>query len=164
MINIFNLFLFLCGFWAILAFVNGSFTLLFLIFGCVVALIISLISWKFKIINKNFNFLFLNLGFYYHFLSLLFVSFFYCVGFLIKSILFNQKEPNCLFFIQLNKGLGKTDLSLFIATLCFIPGISYIKSDENEIVIYAVSEKLFESLNLGKFYYNIHKINDDSLI
>jgi hypothetical protein len=164
MINIFNLFLFLCVIWAILIYVSGDFSMGFMVFGVVLSSVISIASWKLKIINKNFNFLFLNLGFYRHFLSIFFIFLIKFIFFLIRTTFTRQVDQDCLFQISPNKILNKSELSIFVATLSFIPGISYVKTHKSIITIYAVSETLFEKRNLGKLYHNIHKINDDSLI
>ncbi len=164
MINIFNLFLFLSALWAILAFTSNGFSISFIIFGFIVSLFISVISWKFKIINKDFNFLFLNLGFYQHFLTIFFTSLFHCILFLVKITFTKGRGSGYLFQITPKKILGKAELILFVATISFIPGISYVGSKKDTITIYTLSKDIYKRIDLSKFYHNVHEINDDSLI
>ena len=76
MINIFNLFLTLFFFWALFAYSNDNLSWLYIVFGLVASIATSFTAWKIKIINKHSRFLFLHLGFYKHFLGLIFSSFF----------------------------------------------------------------------------------------
>lgn len=150
--------------WAILLFISSSFSLILIAIGLITCFLISIISWKLKIINKNYNFLFLNLGFYRHFLATYMIYFIKSFIFIVKVSFFKDKSDPIFFEINLKKSLNKSDLSSFIATVTFIPGISYIETKNQQILIYAYNKKIFYSANLEKIYRNIYKINDDSLV
>ena len=163
MINIFNLFLFLYAFWGILAFAGGNLGMNFIIFGFLFSLIISLAAWKLKLINKKANFLFLNLGFYKHFLSLFFANLFRSIIFLAKTTFSKSQDNNCFFEITFEKILNKSELSIFMASISFIPGICYVSCDKNIVTIYALNEEFFKKDSLNKIYNNINKVDDDNL-
>lgn len=165
MINIFNLFLFLYAFWGILAFASDSLTMSFIALGFFFSLIVSLIAWKLKMVRKKVNFLFLNLGFYKHFLSLFFVNFFYCVIFLVKTT-FVKKDPenNCFFEMNFEKILTKSEMAIFIASISFIPGLCYVDCDKTVVTIYALDERFFRKDPLQKIYNNINQVDDDNLV
>jgi hypothetical protein len=164
MINIFNLFLFLCALWFLLSFSSNNLTTEFMIAGSVISALISLASWKLKIINKHFNFLFLNLGFYKHFLGIFIVSFFRLIPFLVKNTFTNKTKNCCVYEINQKKILNRSELSLFIATITFIPGIAYLGRNKDNIIIYATSEDLFNNSSIKTIYNNINQINDDQLV
>ncbi len=164
MINIFNLFLFLCALWVFLAFTSGNIMINLLIFGVLFSLIISCFFWKLKFFNKNTNFLFLNIGFYRHFFNLFLRSFFYFIPYLLRVTFNKEEENNHLFQIKFKTALTELELSVFIVSISFVPGISYVDSDDGIITLYALNEKFANKSYLNKIYNSIHQINDDNLI
>lgn len=164
MINIFNLFLFLTAIWAVLLFAFDSFSTSYMVFGMFCAFITTLISWKLKLINKNFNFLFLNFGFYKHFFLVFFFSLFRSIFYLIKLVLLSKETSGYILEITPKKTPEKSDLMLFVATLTFIFGVSYIGTKKGAILIYVVDKDFFNEDRLKKIYDNISQINDDRLV
>ena len=164
MINIFNLFLFLYSFWLVLLFLKDGFSVFFLILGIFICFLVSIFARKIKIINKDFNLLFLSFGFYRHFFIIYFIS---CYKYLIllPKLVFSQKiNQDCLFYIKIKKKLTKQEFALFIATINLIPGISYVDKKGGDIIIYSTIKELFNKVDIVKIYNNIHRINDDSLV
>jgi hypothetical protein len=58
----------------------------------------------------------------------------------------------------------KSDLMLFVATLTFIFGVSYIGTKKGAILTYVVDKDFFNEDRLKKIYDNISQINDDRLV
>lgn len=164
MINIFNLFLFLYIFWLILMLINDIFSSFLLIFGVFVALFVSILARKIKIINKDINFLFLNFGFYKHFLLIYFLSLFRYLILMPRFLLINGRDNSYIIKFSVKKALNRHELSLFISTINMLPAISCIDKKNKEITIYCVNKELFNKDEIVKIYDNIYKINDDSLI
>jgi len=164
MINIFNLFLFLYIFWLILLLINDIFSSFLLIFGVFVALFVSILARKIKIINKDINFLFLNFGFYKHFLLIYFLSLFRYLILLPRILFIDGKDNSDIIKISVKKLLNKQELLLFISTINMLPAISYVNKKNKEIIIYCAIKELFNEDEIIKIYDNIYKINDDSLI
>ncbi len=140
------------------------FLLFLLIFGVFITFFVSIFARKIKIINKDINFLFLNFGFYKHFLLIYFLSLFRYFILLPRLLLINGKDNSDIIKFSVKKLLNKQELSIFIATINMLPAISYIDKKNKEIIIYCAIKELFNKDEIVKIYDNIYKINDDSLI
>jgi multisubunit Na+/H+ antiporter MnhE subunit len=162
-INIFNLFLVLLSFWLLLAYSGGVLSWLYIAIGFVASLTVSFIAWKIKIINKYSSFLFLNIGFYKHFLKIIFSSFFVSIKIVIK-IIFSSQDIKPDFYTAPIKKLNNNELVLLINTINLTAGLLFIGLNGKNITIYAVNEKLFKKLNISKICSNLHKINDSRLV
>lgn len=163
MINIFNLFLVLFSFWLLLAYSGGVLSWIYIAIGFVSSLIISFIAWRIKIINKYSSFLFLNIGFYKHFLKIIFSSFFVSIKIVVKTIYGSQDiKPD--FYTAPIKKLNNNELVLLINTINLTAGLLFIGLKGRNIIIYATNEKLFKEFNVNKICSNLHKINDSRLV
>jgi multisubunit Na+/H+ antiporter MnhE subunit len=161
MINIFNLFLVLLFCWFAFAFAGGVLSWFYLFLGIVASAIISLISWRIKLIDRTTDFLFLNLGFYQHFCKLIFLSFFKSMFLLVRSTL--KTNHSITYYLPIKKQ-NNGELALFISTISLIPGLFCLGIKDEELVIHALDEKYFKQAKINELYNNIKSINDNRLV
>ena len=163
MINIFNLFLTLFSFWVLFAYSNDNLSWFYIFFGLVSATIVSLIAWKIKIITKYSHFLFLHIGFYKHFISIMLSSFLESLLIIYKAAFSNQKINAKIYLLPVKK-LNNTELVLLISTINLLPGTVFVGLEDQKIAICGLNEKYITQLNLEKIYDNLGKINDNRLV
>ncbi len=163
MINIFNLFLTLFFFWIIIAYSNSTLSWFYVFFGMFSALIISFCAWKMKIINKYNHFLFLNFGFYRHFLIIIGSAFLPSLVIIFESL--TNKTRNSFGFYQLPvKKLNNLELLLMMSTINLMPGTIFLGINDNQLKIFAINQKYFAKINLAAIYESLEKINDNRLV
>ncbi len=163
MINIFNLFLTLFSFWVLFAYSNDNISWFYIFFGLVSSLIVSLIAWKIKIITKYSHFLFLHIGFYKHFIGIIFSSFGQSLSIIFKAAITGREINSKIYTLPVKK-LNNTELVLLMSTINLLPGTVFIGLEDKKIAIFALNEKYISNLNLEKIYDNLHKINDNRLV
>lgn len=165
MINIFNLFLVLFSAWIILCLTSNLFSTFYIATGFIFSCIISFISWQSKIINRESKFIFLNFGFYKHFLAFLIKNLHKSIILSIQFAIAGPSITPVLYKIPMDrKSISEIELSLFIATINIIPGIIYVGIDDQKIILHALSEKYLEYIDLNQIFHDLGKINDDSLV
>ena len=163
MINIFNLFLVLSACWAILIFANNMLFLPYILIGIMVCALITFVSWKMGIVSKKSRFLFLNFGFFKHFISVIARSFFRSIILTIKSALFLNNTDPIIYHFPIEKQ-NDGNLTLLIATLSFIPGVFCVGIKDDELIIHALNEDCLINARLDKIYKGIEEINDNRLV
>ena len=163
MINIFNLFLTLFSFWLLFAYSGDHFSQLYVLFGLVSSIVVSLIAWKIKIINKYSHFTFLHFGFYKHFISLILSSFYQSLLIAYRVAIASPRIDPKIHFLPIGK-LNNSELVLLISTLNLIPGVLFVSLEDKKIIISTVSEFYFEQLDLDKIISSLDKINDSRLV
>jgi multisubunit Na+/H+ antiporter MnhE subunit len=163
MINIFNLFLTLLSFWLLFAYSNGNLSWFYVFFGIIASLIVSLISWKIKIITKHSNFLFLHIGFYKHFLGIIFSSFAASLLIIFKVAIGSSKIDYKIYSLPI-KRLNNSELVLLIPTINLLPGVIFIRQEDQKIIIFALSKHYINKLDLAKICSELTHINDNRLV
>ena len=163
MINIFNLFLVLFTFWFFLIFANFNLNFITLIIGLICCSIIAYCSWKFKLINRKTEFLFLIFGFYKFFFSLFIISLYNSFLLLFEFLKFTPQINPVIYNLPF-KNSKQINIPILISAITLIPGISFIDFNKNHIVIYCLNEKLVKKANLKNLISNLQKINDNSIV
>ena len=163
MINIFNLFLTLFSFWILFAFSNGNLSWFYVFLGLFASITISFISWKIKIITKHSQFLFLHIGFYRHFLGIIFSSFLPSL-LTIFRVAIGSKRIDCKIYSLPIKKLNNVELSLLISTINLLPGTIFVGIEDKKIIICGLNDQYIAKLNLAKIYDDLTKINDNRLV
>lgn len=164
MINLFNLFLFLFALWIFLITASGTFSWFYLCFGLSACALVSFVSWKIKIINRNSEFLFLNFSFYKHFIRIIAISFFRSIYLVIKLAFTdaNNLKP-VVYNIPIQKRIDP-DLTLLIISVTLLPGIICVGIKEERIIIHAIDEKYIYKANLVQIYKNLYQVKDERLV
>lgn len=135
----------------------------YVFFGLVTSLIVSLIAWKIKIINKHTSFLFLNFGFYQHFLKVIFLSFIESVLIAIKLAMGSKDIKPHFHSIPIKK-LTNNEIVLLTNTINLMAGLVCVGFKDKNIIICALNEKYFKKLNITKICDNLYKIYDSRLV
>ncbi|MFT6106632.1 MAG: multisubunit Na+/H+ antiporter MnhE subunit [Rickettsiales bacterium] len=163
MINIFNLFLTLFFFWILLTFSNEKLSWAFVFIGAGASLLISLLSWKLKLINKHSKFLFLHVGFYRHFSWLIISSFFGSVLMILKAAFF-QSKTNPKIHLLKDEKINSNQLILLITTINLTKNLLFIGFNNNQLTVANFGDSDFGKPDLVKIIENLEKINDNHLV
>jgi multisubunit Na+/H+ antiporter MnhE subunit len=145
------------------AYSGDHFSWIYIFAGMVSSFLASFIAFKTKIINKHSHFLFLHIGFYKHFLSLLFSSFLSSVLLILRSAISSRKINPEIHFLSVKK-LTNSQLVLLIPTLNLMKGILFISFKDNKIELISFEEKYFKQIDLDKIIENLDKVNDNRLV
>lgn len=194
MINIFNLFLILFSFWLLFSYSNGSLSWFYVCFGLLSSLLVSFVSWKMKIITKHSNFLFLHIGFYRHFLGIIFSSFPASLLTIFRAAIASPKVDYKIYFLPIKKlnnpkfhhtsalqasenqrfwecqdptkdgNWHNIELALLIPTINLLPNIVFVGLEDQNMIICGLGEQNIAQLDLEKIYVNLAKINDNNLV
>jgi len=163
MINIFNLFLVLFSFWFFLIFANSNINIFTISAGIFFCSAISYFSWKFKLIGRKTEFLFLSFGFYKFFFNLFFISLFNSFLILFEFLKFTPKINPVIYHIPF-KNSKQINISILISAITLVPGVSFIDLKDENIIIYALNENLVKKTNLKNLISNLQKINDNNIV
>ena len=162
MINIFNLFLTLFFFWLLFAYASGSISGMCIIFGLLSALLVSIVAWKLKIISKFSGFLFLHLGFYRHFIGVIFSSFVPSLIIAFEAATASKKINPHVYSLPIRKFNNKKS-ALLISTINLMAGIVFVGLEDGKINICSLGNSYLEHIDLDKIIDNLRKINDNTL-
>ncbi|MCE3254782.1 MAG: hypothetical protein K0R25_276 [Rickettsiaceae bacterium] len=162
MINIFNLFLTLFFFWILFSYVNGSLSWFYVFFGAASSLIVSIISWKLKIITKRSNFLFLSFGFYHHFFAVIFHSFTKSLKIAFACAFGSKKINPQIHELPLKKPNSRKSI-LLISTINLMAGLVFVGFKDDKIIICSLHENFIKQLDLPKLLKELNKVNDNRL-
>ena len=125
--------------------------------------LVSLVSMRLKLVEKNSELLYLSLGFYRHFF-MIFVNNFLSSLFLIMNLAFRKKDLHpTLHRIKLRANL-RFNPALLMASLNMSTGVFCVGVKENEILIHAIDPSYFKKCDFQKICLNLRNINDDNLI
>jgi len=163
MINIFNLFLTLFSFWVLFSYSNENLSWFYIFVGLVSSIIVSLIAWKMRIITKYSHLLFLHIGFYKHFVSIIVSSFLESILIIFRAAT-NSSKIDCKIYSLPVKKLNNSELVLLMSTINLLPGTVFVGMEDDKITICGLSKKYIGRLNLNKLYDSLDKINDNRLV
>ena len=163
MLNIFNLFLFLLLLWLALMLSADNISWIYLFFGIASAGLISIASFKIKLIDKNSELLYLSFGFYRHFLQLYCNNYFKALK-LIITLAINDKAIKPVVYSLNIDHKNKFNPSLMASSFNMSAGLFCISIKEENFFIHAISEKYFKNFDLFKIRKILPKINDDNLV
>ncbi len=163
MLNIFNLFLFLFALWTFFMASSENLSWLYLGLGFIAAISVAIFSYRFKLIDKKSELLYLSFGFYRNFLLTYVTNFFSGLKLLIA--LATRREPFKPTIHIVNYGPKKgLNTALFATTINMTTGLFCLMIREKEIFIHAAEKEYFERLDLKKLASDLVNVNDDNLI
>lgn len=163
MLNIFNLFLSLFAWWALFMIAAGKTSMLYIIFGIISAALVSIVSSRFKMIEKKSELLYLSFGFYRHFIKIFIGNFFSSLRLVISIILIREPLYPTIHKIKIDSNIGFNP-ALLVASINMTTGLFSIESKKGEITIHAISQEYFESFNLTKTCKSLRNVNDDDIV
>jgi hypothetical protein len=162
MLNSFNLFLSLLSFWAIFMIASGHVSWLYAFSGVFSAGLVTLISSRLSLIEKNSEMLYLSLGFHRHFIKL-FLSNFIPALILLFRLAFREKSIMPASH-KIKNADPKVNISALISTINMTNGLLVTNLRGSVITIHGVEEGCFEKFNLQKIQRTLEHINDDNLV
>lgn len=162
MLNIFNLFLFLLTLWFMFMLAAGHLSWLYLALGIVASILVSFVSARLKLIEKNSELLYLSTGFYRHFFVTFFKNFLSSLALIIGMACGKSPNPT-LHHIRL-KPNSHFNPALLMATFNMSTGLFCVDMKDNELVVHTINSSYFKNFDLQKICLNLRDINDDNLI
>jgi len=163
MLNLFNLFLFLLMLWFLFMFFGHDFSMPLLCFGVFSAGLVSIISYRLKLINEKSELLYLSLGFYSHYIGL-YIKNFLSSLFLILDLAINRKSLHPTIHQVKFRENYNFNPALLIASFNMTAGLFVIAMENNIILVHAVHEDYFYNFDLLHNTLNLENVNDDNLV
>ena len=163
MINIFNLFLFLLTLWLSFMVVSGNVSVIYVIFGILASGLVSIASFRLKLIEKKSELLYLSLGFYRHFFRVFFTNFFTSIKLIFNLALASQPIKPLLYNVEIDEK-NQFNPALLIVSFNMTSGLFCVGVKENEMLVHAIDSRYFARFNLSKTCAALEKANDDNLV
>jgi len=164
MINLINYFLFLFFLWLIFMVMGHNFSASFAIIGAIFSFLISLISYRFNLINKKSELLFLSLGFYHHFFKLYFKNFYSSLMLIIKIVSGKKNINPVIYKLLIDDNNKSFNPSSLISTINMNTGLLVIFNENNSLLIHALNEEYINHFNFSANIAKLNNLNDDKLV
>lgn len=136
---------------------------LYTFLGLLSAALISVLSYKTKLINEKSELLYLSAGFYRHFFKIYFKNFFSSLRMLVIMAFSNRslrpviRSMNIGDEVIFNRPLLLTSLNMTTGILCF-------NANEEIFLLHCADDKYFRKFNLAKTVKVLSNVNDDDSI
>ncbi len=163
MLNIFNLFLFLLLLWLALMLSSGHISVAYLLLGIASSSLISIASFRLKLIDKNSELLYLSFGFYRHFFWLYVMNFISSLK-LIAHMALSKKTIRPLLYAIPVDYKNRFNPALMVSSLNMSAGLFCIGIKDENFYIHAIDEKYFNDFNLFRVKKVLPEVNDDNLV
>lgn len=163
MLNIFNLFLFLFVLWGLFMIAAGNISWLYVFFGIIASGLVSIVSFRLRLIEKKSELLHLSFGFYRHFFKIFVSNSFSAIRLIITLALTSKPLHPLIFTVKLNPK-NTFNPALLIASFNMSTGLFCIGAKEQELTIYAINENYFKNFDLPKTCAALNNMNDDNLV
>lgn len=138
-------------------------SLFYFFFGLLFTAFIAIISYKTQLINKKTELLYLNTGFYIHFIKIYFGNFFSSLNIIFLSCFFNKSLNPVIKTVDLNKENQRND-GLLVTSINMTSGLFCVNINDKEVSIHCIDEKYFKKFNLEKTLKSLAKINEHDSI
>jgi multisubunit Na+/H+ antiporter MnhE subunit len=143
------------------AIANISWSYIFL--GILAAAFVTFISLQLNLIDDKSELLYLNFGFYRHFLKIFATNFFSAIKLLIRLAFENGQLKTMIYELELSKQ-NQFSLALLIASFNMTTGLFCIGAANKKIFIHSLDKDYFQKVNLPKIYASLNCINEDNLV
>ncbi len=163
MLNIFNLFLFLLTLWVMFMIASSKVSWLYVFFGILASLLVSVASYRIKLVEEKSELLHLSFGFYRHFFKIFIKGFSDSLKLIVK-LSFSREAPNPLIYSIKIDEENQVNPALLMASFNMTTGLFCIGSKEDEILVHAIDEEHFKKFDLQKICKSLKNINDDNLV
>jgi hypothetical protein len=140
-----------------------DFSVPFLVFGIFSSFIISIVSYRLKLIDEKSELLYLSLGFYRHFLALYFKNFLSSI-FLIIDLAVNRKSLHPTLHQVKFRESYNFNPALLISSYNMSTGLFAIAMENGIIIVHTIHEDFFYKFDLLNNTLNLCNINDDNIV
>ncbi len=164
MLNIFNLFLFLFTIWIVLLVLSSQTTWLYLFLGIICAALVSVFSYRLKLIDEKSELLYLSIGFYRHFGSLYFKNLFSALGLIFSLVFDKNSNMTPIIYVVSMDHKNKFNPALFASTINMTTGLFCLLNKEEKFFIHCLDQKFFSHFDSYKTVKILKEINDDNLV
>lgn len=135
----------------------------YLFFGILACSLISMLSFKLKLVKKDSELLYLSLGFYRHFLKL-YLTNIYKAWSLLFILAFSEKTIRPLLRSISLDYKNSFHPALMASSLNMSAGLFCIGIKGNVFYVHAIDEEHFAQFNLFRMQKVLPNINDDNLV
>lgn len=163
MLNIFNLFLFLLMLWIMFMLAAGKVSWLYVFFGILASGLVSISSFRLKLIEEKSELLHLSFGFYRHFLKIFLKGFFSAIKLVIKLAVAKEPSHPLVYSVKFDSESGLNP-ALLMASFNMTTGLFCIGAKEGEIFVHAIDAEHFKKFDLQKTCKSLSNVNDDNLV
>ncbi len=163
MLNIFNLFLFLLALWIMFMVAASKVSWLYIFFGVLASGLVSVSSFRLKLIEEKSELLHLSFGFYRHFSRIFFQSFFSSMNLIINLALTREPSHPLVYTIKFDPE-NTFNPALLMASFNMTCGLFCIGAKDGEILVHAIDEAHFKKFDLKKTCKSLNNVNDDNLV
>ncbi len=125
--------------------------------------LLSLFSYKIKLIDEKSELLYLSFGFYRNFLKIYFGNFVSAITLIIALSFRREPFKPVIHVVNFDKKYH-LNLALFATTINMTTGLFCIAIRDNEIFIHAAEEDYFARFDLQKLAKQLRYVNDDNLV
>jgi len=143
--------------------VSDNISWIYIAFGIASAAIVSITSFRLKLIEEKSELLYLSIGFYRHFIKIFLGNFLSSIKLIIKLAITSKPLHPILYHVKIDPE-NKFNYALLIVTCNMSSGLICAGFKEGEVAIHAIEESYFAKLNLRKICHSLEKVNDDNLV
>lgn len=141
----------------------GKVSLLYLVFGVMSAFLVSVSSFRLRLIEEKSELLHLSFGFYRHFVKRYLQNFFSSIRLLLEYV-FAKEVPHPVIYKLEIPAESQFNPALLMASVNMTTGLFCIGTKDHEILVHALDEKYFKKFDLRKTCKSLNNVNDDNLV
>ena len=141
----------------------GTISWLYVLFGILAAGLVSVASYRLKLIEEKSELLYLSFGFYRHFFRIYFGSFFSAIQLVINLAFTNKQIKPVVYSINFNYK-DAFNPALLMASFNMTTGLFCIGIKDDNLVIHAIDTEHFKKFNMSKTLAALGKVNDDNIV
>lgn len=141
----------------------GNVSLLYVAFGIIASALVSISSFKLKLIEEKSELLYLSFGFYRNFIKIYLKRFPSAVR-LILDLAFSRKKIRPIIYSVKFNDQNSVNPALLMASVNMTTGLFSIEFKDSELLIHAINQDYFKNFDLLKTIALLKHTNDDNLI
>lgn len=141
-----------------------NFSISFAIIGSIFSFLIAAISYRFNLINKKSELLFLSFGFYRHFFKLYFKNFYSSLILIIKVLLGKRNINPVVYKLLIDDSNKSFNPSSLISTINMSTGLLVIFNENNLLLVHALNEEYINNFSFSANMAKLNNLNDDKLV
>ncbi len=143
--------------------VAGKASWLYVFFGILSAGLVSIASFRLKLIEEKSELLYLSFGFYSHFFKLFVKNFLSSIKLVISLAISNKALHPIVRNVKFSQK-NKFNPALLMASFNMTTGLFCIGLKDQEMLIYAIGDDYFKKFDLQKICSSLSNVNDDNLV
>jgi multisubunit Na+/H+ antiporter MnhE subunit len=142
---------------------GGNISWLYIGFGILSAGLVSIASFRLKLVEKDSELLYMSFGFYRHFFKIFFKNFFSSLK-LIFRLAFDREPIHPTVHIVKLEEKNNINPALLMTSLSMSTGLFCIGVKDEKIMVHVIDEKYFKKFDAKKISADLKNINDDNLV